>query len=94
MKESKTKSEACSLCGEVYDENELVEFEGKKVCPECLSRETIVCSHCGSGFGDCSYFSPNPFCCRYSLSVSRFFSALYIKPLIFNPQYHYSVSPE
>ena len=47
MKESKIKCEACSLCGEVYDENELVEFEGKKICPECFAREIIVCSHCG-----------------------------------------------
>lgn len=36
MKESKTKCEACSLCGEVYDENQLVEFKGKKICHECL----------------------------------------------------------
>ena len=47
MKEKKTKSEACSICGAVHAENELTEFARKKICPECLSRETILCSHCG-----------------------------------------------
>ena len=47
MKESKTKNEACSFCGEVYAEEILTVLDGKKICPECLARETIVCSHCG-----------------------------------------------
>jgi len=47
MKESKHKCETCSLCGEVYTDDKLTELDGKRLCPECLSRETIVCSHCG-----------------------------------------------
>ncbi len=47
MKESKKKCEACSICGEVYEEDRLKELDGKRICPECFSRETIVCSHCG-----------------------------------------------
>ena len=47
MKESETKCEACGFCGEVYTEDKLVELAGKNIFPECLSRETIVCSHCG-----------------------------------------------
>ena len=39
MKEIKTKSEACSLCGEICDENELVEFEGKKFVPNVLQEK-------------------------------------------------------
>ena len=40
MKESKTKCAACSICGVVYEENKLVELDGKKMCHECLSSET------------------------------------------------------
>ena len=47
MKESKPKCEVCSICGEVFTDDKLVELDGKRLCPECLSRETIVCSHCG-----------------------------------------------
>ena len=47
MEENKTKCEACSFCDEVYMEEKLVELDGKRLCPDCLSRETIVCSHCG-----------------------------------------------
>ena len=46
MKETKTKSEPCSICGVVHKSEELVELDGKKLCPECLARETLVCSHC------------------------------------------------
>lgn len=47
MKESKIKCEACSICGEVYTEEKLVELDGKRICPECLASETRICSHCG-----------------------------------------------
>jgi len=47
MKESKQKCEACSICGEVFTDDKLTELDGKRLCSECLSRETIVCSHCG-----------------------------------------------
>ena len=50
MEENKTKCEACSFCGEVYPEYKLAELDGKRLCSECLSRETIVCS-VGNGFG-------------------------------------------
>lgn len=47
MKESKKKCESCSICGEVYTEDKLVELDGKRICPECLASETRICSHCG-----------------------------------------------
>ena len=50
MKETKKKSEACYICGAVYEEKLLTEFEGKRLCPACLSIETEVCSHCGERF--------------------------------------------
>ena len=46
MKETKTKSEPCRICEVVHKSEELVEIDGKKLCPECLARETLVCSHC------------------------------------------------
>ena len=47
MKESKTKCEPCSICGVVHEIEKLVEFDGKKLCFECLARDTLICSHCG-----------------------------------------------
>lgn len=47
MEKSKIERKPCSICGVVHEENKLFEFGGKKLCPSCLSRETIVCSHCG-----------------------------------------------
>ncbi|MBR6509448.1 MAG: amidoligase family protein [Clostridia bacterium] len=47
MKESKTKCESCSICGSVHTEDLLTKFEGEQLCPECLARETLVCSCCG-----------------------------------------------
>ena len=47
MKESKPKFETCSICGVLHEENKLFEFCGKKLCLECSSRETVLCSHCG-----------------------------------------------
>ena len=50
MKETKKKCEACYICGAVHEEKLLTEFEGKRLCPACLSIETEVCSHCGERF--------------------------------------------
>lgn len=47
MKESKTKHKACSICGVVHEVVELTELDGKLLCPECIIRETAVCSRCG-----------------------------------------------
>ena len=47
MEEKKKSSAACFFCGEVYREENLTELDGKKICPVCLSSETIICSHCG-----------------------------------------------
>ena len=44
---NENKSKFCSICGVVHPTEDLTEFGGKRLCPECLSRETIVCSHCG-----------------------------------------------
>ncbi len=45
MKE-KVKKE-CSVCHQKFDEDQLVEFEGRVMCPECLAAQTVVCYHCG-----------------------------------------------
>ena len=38
MEESKKKCEPCSICGVVHEIEKLVEFDGKKLCFECLAR--------------------------------------------------------
>lgn len=47
MKESKNKGIPCYVCGAVHTEDKMTRFDGKELCLECFSRETIVCSHCG-----------------------------------------------
>lgn len=44
---TENKSRPCSNCGAVYPMDDLTDFEGRHLCPECLSRETIICSDCG-----------------------------------------------
>ena len=47
MKEKKKVSFACFFCGEVCREEHLTDLDGKKMCPHCLTSETVICSHCG-----------------------------------------------
>lgn len=35
----------CTLCDAEADE--LIEFDGQLLCPDCLVEETYICSHCG-----------------------------------------------
>lgn len=37
----------CELCGEVYDPDELIPFDDRLICPECLENETTLCACCG-----------------------------------------------
>ena len=37
----------CELCGEVYDLDELIPFDDRLICPECLENETTLCTCCG-----------------------------------------------
>ena len=37
----------CELCGEVYDPDELIPFDDRLICPECLENETTLCTCCG-----------------------------------------------
>ena len=37
----------CELCGEVYDLDELIPFDDRLICPECLENETTLCACCG-----------------------------------------------
>ena len=32
----------CELCGEVYDPDELIPFDDRLICPECLENETTL----------------------------------------------------
>lgn len=41
------KETTCESCGEAYPLEQLIEFEGERYCPSCLSSETVICSHCG-----------------------------------------------
>lgn len=38
---------ACSVCGAIYPAEELTEFGGSNLCPNCLHRETTHCQRCG-----------------------------------------------
>ena len=37
----------CALCGEIYDPDELIPFDDRLICPECLENETTLCACCG-----------------------------------------------
>ncbi|MDD7645945.1 MAG: amidoligase family protein [Ruminococcus bromii] len=37
----------CELCGEVYDPDELIPFDDRLICLECLENETTLCACCG-----------------------------------------------
>ena len=37
----------CSRCGEVHSMSELTIFDGQALCPDCLSKHTTNCTHCG-----------------------------------------------
>lgn len=37
----------CELCGEVYGSDELIPFDDRLICPECLENETTLCACCG-----------------------------------------------
>ena len=39
---------ACSQCGHEFPQEELVEFDEERLCPDCLSNETSLCHECGT----------------------------------------------
>lgn len=41
------EKEACAGCGVVYPREQLVEFDGQLLCPECLREATVICQRCG-----------------------------------------------
>ena len=56
IKEDNTMKEheiPCELCGEVYDPDELIPFDDRLICPECLENETTLCACCGQRGIDC-----------------------------------------
>jgi len=36
----------CSICGKTTEN--LTQFDGKWLCSDCLSEETVTCDHCGT----------------------------------------------
>lgn len=42
------KTETCDSCGNAYPTEQLIEFDGQLLCPDCLSRATLICAHCGT----------------------------------------------
>ena len=74
MEKSKEKEEkkiVCHFCGTVAEEDNFVEFDGKWLCPECLTVETRLCSRCGERIwrsensGDSSTILCEDCCDRY-----------------------------
>ena len=39
--------ERCDSCGNAFTRNELTPLGDSLLCPDCLSRETTFCAHCG-----------------------------------------------
>lgn len=37
----------CDSCGNLYPKDQLIEFDGQLLCPDCLSSATLLCAHCG-----------------------------------------------
>lgn len=44
----------CELCGEVYDPDELIPFDDRLICPECLENETTLCACYDQSYMTCS----------------------------------------
>ncbi|MBQ4517140.1 MAG: hypothetical protein II997_00975 [Clostridia bacterium] len=42
-----SKEKNCVECGCILDKAMRREYNGELYCPDCLERETEVCSHCG-----------------------------------------------
>lgn len=40
------KEKSCIYCGAMFLTDELVELDGLTLCSECLSNQTVICSHC------------------------------------------------
>lgn len=41
------ETETCSICGEPYPLDQLIEFDGQLLCSSCLGIETMICTCCG-----------------------------------------------
>ena len=37
----------CDSCGKTLLPEDLTEFDGQLLCPECLRENTVICAHCG-----------------------------------------------
>lgn len=60
MKEKYTDSMyVCAACGEMFAEEDLLEFDGETYCADCLDERTDICACCGERiwhtdrWGDC-----------------------------------------
>lgn len=42
------KTKNCDSCGNSYPEEQLIEFDGQLLCPNCLESATLICAHCGT----------------------------------------------
>lgn len=42
------KTEKCDSCGKSYPVEQLIEFDGQLLCPDCLESATLICAHCGT----------------------------------------------
>lgn len=56
----------CEECGAVYDEEDLIYFDGKYWCNDCLERETFTCNCCGNReYYENEYGSADGSICEY-----------------------------
>lgn len=52
MKEKYTDSMyVCAACGEMFAEEDLLEFDGETYCADCLDERTDICACCGERSG-------------------------------------------
>ena len=56
----------CSVCHREFAEEDLTDFDGQMMCPECLEEETRICSHCGKRiWKDDNYGNSDKVLCEY-----------------------------
>lgn len=42
--------ETCSQCGNEFEQGELTDFDGERLCTDCLDDRTFVCDCCNERF--------------------------------------------
>lgn len=66
MEKSKKQISKCNHCGGRFDEEELITFDDRIWCEDCLNEETTVCADCDERIylDDATYVNDDPICER------------------------------